>query len=84
MPKNIKGLNKEFVTTFYAIKKVSKLNEQQEVMYNLLLSMVKKGDINGYQACYTMGVIVAKGEEGIKEFVAKQKQEIKEEVKNND
>lgn len=78
-----KDFSSDFLRTVRAIKETNKFNQAQLVIFDLLMSMVKAKDISECQACYTLGIMVAKGEAGIKDYVESQRQKIKEEVKNN-
>ena len=81
MPKvKNKELSQDFLMLGYTVKKVCGLNKKQEDMFNLLVSMVKKGDYSECQASFVLGLLVAKGEEGIKEVVKKKQEALRKEV----
>lgn len=79
-----KKMTKDFKQLMLTARKINKFTKGQEVVFDLLLSMVSVGDITECQASYTLGILVAKGEDGIKGFVEEQRQKIKEEVNKND
>lgn len=74
-----KKMSKDFKQLMFTARKINNFTKGQEVIFNLLLSMVAVGDITECQASYTLGILVAKGEDGIRRFVEEQRTKIKNE-----
>ena len=75
-----KSISKKTLAVFQTAEKVNAYTNTQKQTAELLLSMVQVGQITEAQACFTLGIMCAGGDNSIRKYVEKIRQNIKEEV----
>ena len=84
MPK-VKKFSKQFNSVLYTATKTNDLTKGQQMTLDMLKSFVSTGEISECQASYTIGILVASGGKGLKDYVEKCKNKINgnKEVEND-
>ena len=78
----LKNISKKCLAVFQTAEKVNAYTKTQKQTADMLLSMVQVGQITEAQACFTLGVMCAGGDNSIRTYVEKIRQNIKKEEVN--